>query len=245
MAWEEATYIVNKIKGTIVPMLNSLQTNVINGVNDTMNNAINNVLVPKLPDNRDPLTFSTVQMRPVRWMFSIPSFENSNASFNRTSGPYNAPVMGYYTYPLYGLSSDPIGNEIINGKGKVLLYETQTEARPDGASAIPCSPISVRYDDRSNNGSLYTHWNPYTNYSPVTVEFTDHITVSQWRYNHGTNNVIRGNSDTFNFETASAETKTHYKLQAYNRFVDRLKSGYTGTELGDPVGTKYYLLYLA
>lgn len=245
MAWEDATYIVNKIKGTIVPMLNSLQTNVINGVNDTMNNVIDNVLVPKLPDNRDPLTFSTVQVRTTKRLFSVPPYKHTSSTgpngeswgyyysdFIQTSSPYTTPVMGYYRYRIQQISPSSYG-ELINGKGKIVVSGTwMIFAQIDGG------PIySINAEEKVLNTA---HWYD-TSYGELTFSKSIRVYTQArafWDEQMDTTTSFVGQSDTFNFTNSSATERANYEVQAYNRCISALKSG--DTHLG-----KNYLLYLA
>lgn len=181
MAWDEAVYIIDKMKNLLVPKLTSLETNVKKAVTDTMNDVVNNVLLPKLPDNRDSLDYKTVEMRHVKRYYGIGENFNINTENYNVTSAYLAEVdegppgvelppseqYGYiYKFGAYArrISLWQNGGERIKGKGKILpymydnTYENYYGCKIDGTATI--GNISGRFFSSSSGTWAYFSQQP-------------------------------------------------------------------------------------
>lgn len=148
MGWEDAAWVVSKLKKTVSDAITNINTNtnnksnsiasdikshVTSTVSTTMTNVINNILLPALPDNRDPLTYSSVRLvRPTysltpytNGVYSIEGYSSAAGWVKMGSGPYEfspdssakAWRIRYKSSNFYRYIQTPV---TINGKGTVL-----------------------------------------------------------------------------------------------------------------------------
>lgn len=130
MGWEEAMYVISKLKKQIGDGIISINNN-INGkaadiknhvsttINKTMNDIIKDVLLPALPENRDPLSYSNVQWYRPTYTISTPD-EAIHYSFSGQG------IYGMHEGQITSIiaEGEPYFKMIpvtINGKGTVMF----------------------------------------------------------------------------------------------------------------------------
>lgn len=130
MGWEEAMYVISKLKKQIGDGIISINNN-INGkaadiknhvsttIDKTMNDVIKNILLPALPENRDPLSYSNVQWyRPI-YTISTPD-EAIHYSFSG-QGAYGLQEGQTTSIIAEGEPYFKMTPVTINGKGTVMF----------------------------------------------------------------------------------------------------------------------------
>lgn len=134
MGWEDAMYVLSKLKKQIgdgITSINNnvntkvadLKTHVTTTINKTMNDVIDDVLVPALPDNRDPLAYSKIQWIRPTYTYDVLDANNITYTIDGLS-IYGLVQPGASLYVK--ISQTPLFMMIpvtVKGKGKVLFND--------------------------------------------------------------------------------------------------------------------------